>query len=171
MNNHTGPMVNQFKKWCTCSWSNFFNFMDWVAYWWGMVVHLLVLSSPWLVCNNSHLWKGDLAIRRGSSSEIIFVTLTNMRVCHPITFFFFGILVLTIAHISGHFLHLNHLIKVKTLMGSGCGSVGREVASDTRGPLFESRHRQYFIMNIITFNCWKDENKDKRGRNGNGPIS
>ena len=23
------------KKWCTCSWSNFFNFMDWVAYWWS----------------------------------------------------------------------------------------------------------------------------------------
>ena len=35
MNNHTGPMVNQVKKWCTRSWSNFFNFMDWVACWWG----------------------------------------------------------------------------------------------------------------------------------------
>ena len=29
--------------------------------------------------------------------------------------------------------------------GSGCGSVGRAVASDTRGPQFESSHRQKFI--------------------------
>ena len=27
-------------------------------------------------------------------------------------------------------------------MGSGCGSVGRTVASDSRGPRFESSHRQ-----------------------------
>ena len=32
--------------------------------------------------------------------------------------------------------------------GSGCGSVGRAVASDTRGPWFESSHRQNFISNI-----------------------
>ena len=29
--------------------------------------------------------------------------------------------------------------------GSGCGSVGRAVASDTRGPRFESSHQQKFI--------------------------
>ena len=28
------------------------------------------------------------------------------------------------------------------LLGSGCGSVGRAVASDTRGPWFESSHGQ-----------------------------
>ena len=28
--------------------------------------------------------------------------------------------------------------------GSGCGSVGRAVASDTRGPPFKSSHRQKF---------------------------
>ena len=28
------------------------------------------------------------------------------------------------------------------LEGSGCGSVGRVVASNTRGPRFESSHRQ-----------------------------
>ena len=27
--------------------------------------------------------------------------------------------------------------------GNGCGSVGRAVASDTRGPRFKSRHRQF----------------------------
>ena len=32
--------------------------------------------------------------------------------------------------------------KRKGLMGSGCGSVGRAVATDTRGPRFETRHRQ-----------------------------
>ena len=30
-------------------------------------------------------------------------------------------------------------------MGSGCGSVGGAVASNTRGPRFESRHQQKFI--------------------------
>ena len=36
------------------------------------------------------------------------------------------------------------------ILGSGCGSVGRAVASDTRGPRFESSHWQKFIyiMNI-----------------------
>ena len=33
------------------------------------------------------------------------------------------------------------------------------VASNTRGPQFESSHWQKFIMNIFTVNCWKDENK------------
>ena len=33
-------------------------------------------------------------------------------------------------------------LKVETLyFGSGCGSVGKAVASDTRGPWFESSHR------------------------------
>ena len=30
------------------------------------------------------------------------------------------------------------------------------VASNTRGPQFESSHWQKFIMNIFTVNCWKD---------------
>ena len=41
-------------------------------------------------------------------------------------------------------------------LGSGCGSVGRAVASDTRGPRFESSHRQKFIYKIehlFTVNC------------------
>ena len=33
-------------------------------------------------------------------------------------------------------------------LGSGCGSVGIAVASNTRGPRFESSHRQTFIFNI-----------------------
>ena len=34
------------------------------------------------------------------------------------------------------------------MLGSGCGSVGRAVASDTRGPQFESSHWQKFDMFI-----------------------
>ena len=41
-------------------------------------------------------------------------------------------------------------------LGSGCGSVGRAVASDTRGPQFEFSHRQDYSMNIY---CQKNENK------------
>ena len=50
--------------------------------------------------------------------------------------------------------------------GSGCGSVGRAVASNTRGPRFESRHGQIlksiYLLSTVLF--WKDENKGKRGR-------
>ena len=41
----------------------------------------------------------------------------------------------------------------KKRLGSGCGSVGRAVASDTRGPWFESGHRQDFVMNLFTVKC------------------
>ena len=56
---------------------------------------------------------------------------------------------------------------LKRLLGSGCGSVGRAVASDTRGPRFESRHWQnlYWIVHCQLY--WKDENKEKEA--GNGP--
>ena len=37
-------------------------------------------------------------------------------------------------------------------LGSGCGAVGRAVASDTRGPVFESSRRQLFL-NIFIVNC------------------
>ena len=53
-------------------------------------------------------------------------------------------------------------------MGSGWGSVGRTVASDAKGPQFESRQQQKFSMKIFSVNCWKDENKDKEA--GNGPF-
>ena len=57
-------------------------------------------------------------------------------------------------------------------MGSGCASVGREVASDTRGWRFESSHRQKFIsiLNICLLSTvyWKDENKEKEA--GCGPF-
>ena len=57
-------------------------------------------------------------------------------------------------------------------LGSGCGSVGRAVASDTRGPWFESSHWQKFIyvLNICLLPTvyWKDGNKEKEA--GNGPF-
>ena len=53
-------------------------------------------------------------------------------------------------------------------MGSGCDSVGRAVASDTKGLQLESSHRQKFIylLNICLLSAvyWKDENKEKRGQ-------
>ena len=38
-------------------------------------------------------------------------------------------------------------------MGSGCGSVGRAVALNTRGPWFDSSHRQNFIEHLFIINC------------------
>ena len=51
-------------------------------------------------------------------------------------------------------------------MGSGCGSVGRAVASDSRGQRFESSLGQKFILNIYCQLYWKDENKEKEAENG-----
>ena len=45
-----------------------------------------------------------------------------------------------------------------------CYSVGRAVASDSRGPRFESSHRQKIILNIYCQLYWKDENKEKSAR-------
>ena len=49
-------------------------------------------------------------------------------------------------------------------MGSGCGSVGWAVASDTRDPQFESRHRQNFIYQLY------DRKGEKEKEAGNDPI-
>ena len=52
--------------------------------------------------------------------------------------------------------------------------VGRAVASDTRGPRFESSHRQIYIYIYILSICLlstgylKDKNKEKEA--GNGPF-
>ena len=53
-------------------------------------------------------------------------------------------------------------------MGSGCGSVGTAVASDTRGPGFEYSHWQLLNIYFLLIACRKDENKEKEA--GNGPF-
>ena len=59
--------------------------------------------------------------------------------------------------------------KLKDLpLGSGCGSVGREVTSNSRGLRFESSNRQKFILNIYCQLSWKDKNKEKEA--GKGPF-
>ena len=57
-----------------------------------------------------------------------------------------------------------HQAKITKYMGSGCGSVGRVVASVTRDPRFKSWHRHIFTSQLINR---KDENKEKGS--GNGP--
>ena len=51
-------------------------------------------------------------------------------------------------------------------MGSGCGSVGRAVASYTRGPRFNSSHRRNFI-HIFIINCIE---KTEKREADNGPF-
>ena len=57
-------------------------------------------------------------------------------------------------------------------MGSGCGSVGRAVASDTRGLQLKSSHRQKIIYTLnlcfLSTVYLKDKNKEKEA--GNGPF-
>ena len=51
-------------------------------------------------------------------------------------------------------------------LGSGCGSVGRAVTFNSRGPRCESSHWQKIILNIYCQLYWKDENKEKEAWNG-----
>ena len=54
-------------------------------------------------------------------------------------------------------------------VGSGCGAVGRAVASDTRRLGFESSHRQLLLnIYLLLIVSRKDENKGKEA--GNGPF-
>ena len=73
-----------------------------------------------------------------------------------------------------YFLLLNHIPNSKLkkevlkyqLLGSGCGSVSRLVASDTRGLWFKFSHRQTFISNICLLSTvLKSKNKEKEARN------
>ena len=48
-----------------------------------------------------------------------------------------------------------------------CGSVGRAVASDTRGPRFKFSHRQKFIEHLFTVSC-VEKTKIKKKEAGNG---
>ena len=55
-------------------------------------------------------------------------------------------------------------------MGSDCGAVGRAVASNTRGPWFESSHRQLLLnIHLLLTVCRKDKNKEKKEA-ANGPL-
>jgi len=46
---------------------------------------------------------------------------------------------------------------------SGCGTVGRAVASKSRGPGFESSHRQLLLnIYLLLTDCRKDETKEKK---------
>ena len=47
------------------------------------------------------------------------------------------------------------------MLGSGCGTVGQAVASDTKDPRFESRQQHNFIYQLYNR---KDENKEKETR-------
>ena len=54
-------------------------------------------------------------------------------------------------------------------MGSGCGSVGRAVASNVRGPRFISSHRRNLNWTLFTVN-WIEKTKIKKKEVGNGPF-
>ena len=48
--------------------------------------------------------------------------------------------------------------------GSGCGAVGRAVASNTRDLQFVSSHRKICFVSTVKKLCWNNKSKEKRGR-------
>ena len=68
----------------------------------------------------------------------------------------------------GKFICDSKLVQ-QTRLGSGCGAVGRAVASNTSGLGFESSLRQLLLnIYLLLTVCRKDENKAKEA--GNGPF-
>ena len=66
---------------------------------------------------------------------------------------------------------LIHQREVRLMVcSSGCGSVGRAVASDTRGLRFESRHRQIFKEHLFTAKCIIEKTKIKEKEAELGPF-
>ena len=57
---------------------------------------------------------------------------------------------------SFNVMDFTYVGNILTLLGNGCDSAGRAVASNSIDPRFESSHRQKFILNIYTVYCWKD---------------
>ena len=62
---------------------------------------------------------------------------------------------LVTSHLGQRHLVESDPIKILQRRGSGCGSVGRAVASDTRGPRIKSSHQQKFIYieHLFTVYC------------------
>ena len=56
------------------------------------------------------------------------------------------------------------LSNFRAFLGSGCSTGGRALTSNTRDPLFESSHRQYYLLSSVLKIVLKDENKEKRSR-------
>ena len=54
-------------------------------------------------------------------------------------------------------------------MGSGCGTVGSAVVTATKGPGFESSHRQLLLNNYLLLTVSRKD-KNKRKEAGNGPF-
>ena len=65
-----------------------------------------------------------------------------------------NLLVITTTNKIGHWTHFPNLGKnrICLVLGNGCCTVGRAVASKTRGPQIESSHRQT-LYHPYTVNC------------------
>ena len=62
--------------------------------------------------------------------------------------------------LDGYF-HIFFGAKYCITKGTGCDSVGRAVAYNTRSPRFGSRHRQNFYLTFFTVKCF-EKNKIKK---------
>ena len=56
----------------------------------------------------------------------------------------------------------NGLLFIPSYDHTGCGSVGKAVASDTTGPWFESRIWKIIIMNIVTVEKMKIKKEEAK---------
>ena len=59
--------------------------------------------------------------------------------------------------------------EIKISWGSGCGSVGRAVASNSRGPWYKSRHWQKIYIEHFIVNCI-EKTKIKKKRPGRAHL-
>ena len=81
---------------------------------------------------------------------------------------------MTVSKCRGFFFSPLSKILKQQCQGSGCSSVGRAVASDIRGPRFESSHRQKFIyiehLFIVYCQLCIEKTKIKKKEAVDGPF-
>ena len=82
-------------------------------------------------------------------------------------YFFIAIVLISVTNLPYLSIEIEWYNMMK-ILGCGCNSVGKAVASNSRGPQFESSHQKTFILNIYCQLYWKDENKVKEV--GHGPF-
>ena len=75
-----------------------------------------------------------------------------------------------VIQLRGSLFRFKRCVQDLTILGSDCGSVGSAVASDTRGPQFESSHRRIFFTERLSIANCVEKTKIKKKEAGNGPF-
>ena len=84
-------------------------------------------------------------------------------------YFFIAIVLINVTNLPYLSIEIEWYNMMK-ILGCGCDSVGKAVASNSRGPQFESSHQKTFILNIYLLSTVLKRRKKKSKRGQEWPI-